>query len=163
MSSGTESGDSGNLGTNGFGDSAVGVFVGDFGDDAGACETDKEVEKRRKSEKRKRKSEFEIILEERVYKKSLKNDEKGRVELRRIEQNKSTSCICSSGSPNNTSVHLQRIRLNLAKGSSLVFSAALHAAAGVPKTFQSLRVSSMAAVATVHPSGLCVMCSTLEV
>ncbi|PNX73137.1 hypothetical protein L195_g029035 [Trifolium pratense] len=44
MSSGTESvesGDSGNLGTNGFGDSAVGVFVEDFGDDAGACETDK--------------------------------------------------------------------------------------------------------------------------
>jgi hypothetical protein len=55
MSSGTESGDSGNLGTNGFGDSAVGVFVGDFGDDAGACETDKEVEKRRKSGKKKKK------------------------------------------------------------------------------------------------------------
>jgi hypothetical protein len=57
MSSGTESvesGDSGNLGTNGFGDSAVGVFVGDFGDDAGACETDKVVERRRKSEKKKK-------------------------------------------------------------------------------------------------------------
>jgi hypothetical protein len=53
MSSGTESGDSGNLGTNGFGDSAVGVFVGDFGDDAGACETDKEVENRRKSKNKK--------------------------------------------------------------------------------------------------------------
>lgn len=63
MSSGTESvesGDSGNVGTNDFGDGAVafgvgGVFLGDFGDDSGACEMDNVDEKRRKSEKKKKK------------------------------------------------------------------------------------------------------------
>lgn len=63
MSSGTESvesGDSGNVGTNDFGDGAVafgvgGVFFGDFGDDSGACERDNVDEKRRKSEKKKNK------------------------------------------------------------------------------------------------------------
>lgn len=63
MSSGTESvesGDSGNVGTNDFGDGAVafgvgGVFFGDFGDDSGACERDNVDEKRRKSEKKKKK------------------------------------------------------------------------------------------------------------
>jgi len=34
-------------------------------------------------------------------------------------------------------------------------AAALGAASGVPHTFQNLNVSSAAADATVHPSGLC--------
>lgn len=56
----------------------------------------------------------------------------------------------------------QRMRLKWGKGSEFAFGAGLEAS-GVPKTFQNLRVSSLAAVATVHPFGLWVMKSTLEV
>lgn len=60
------------------------------------------------------------------------------------------------------SIQLQRIRLESAKGILFLFGGA---AGGVPKTSQNLRVWSAAAAAdaTVDPSGLCVMCSTLEV
>lgn len=49
---------------------------------------------------------------------------------------------------------LQRIRFKCANGSGAAFGAAGLATSGVPKTFQNLRVSSPAADATVHPSGL---------
>lgn len=54
------------MGTNGFGDGAVafgvgGVFVGDFGDAAGAGEMDNVVEKRRKSEKEKKRATCFIL------------------------------------------------------------------------------------------------------
>lgn len=47
-----------------------------------------------------------------------------------------------------------RIRFTWANGSGAAFGAGL-ATSGVPNTFQNLSVSSPAAEATVHPSGLC--------
>lgn len=55
------------------------------------------------------------------------------------------------------------MRFNCANGSRLGLGADLEITWGAPKTFQNLSVSSAAADATVQPSGLCAMNSTLEV
>ena len=53
----------------------------------------------------------------------------------------------------------QRMRFTLANGSGAAFGAGF-AGSGVPNTFQNRNVSSPAAEATVHPSGLChIKCS----
>ena len=50
--------------------------------------------------------------------------------------------------------NVQRMRFKWANGSWFAFGATDFATSGVPKTFQNLKVSSPAADATVHPSGL---------